>query len=85
MKAPMLLHGDRCQSARQTPHSHQARPSFCAHARCRPGCCAGGYDVVNQRNVVAGDLRVGDESILCLREPAFFVQLMLGRPVVTIF
>ena len=72
MKAPILLHGDRCRSARQTPHSYRARPGFCARARSRACCCAGCHDVVNQRDVVAGDRRVGDESISCIGEPAFF-------------
>ena len=84
MKGPMLLHAERRWSARQTPHGNRVRTGLNACTRCCSRRCAGGHHVVNQNNSAAGDRRVGDESILCIGEPAFFVQSMLGRAVVTI-
>jgi len=60
------------------------RPGFCARARCRPGCCAGGHNIVNQHNLMAGDCGVGEESIMCVSKAALFVQAMLGSALVTI-
>jgi hypothetical protein len=61
------------------------RSGFRARARCCACRCTGGHDVVNEHNFLVGDRGVGNESILYIGEPGFFVQSMLGRPVASIF